>query len=234
MIRKHVIIFLGLLVLQGCTINMHTTDRAIMLEKGRTEWVTGGTGSGGFFDGNLGAGTGFRVGVNDKITLGIRGDINISSASADWAPNVYYGKLNLEQKFSLFPNQIPDRLAFKMIEGYYWNNFTGTAQLNSETGDYELINPKPYVPYLGGELLFTPEDNRPPFTTIVLRASTGFFDYHTALQSGLAVVFDFTKNNFDRHAVILEFGGSLQYILDSRTAWAFHVGLSYSLFSKRR
>ncbi len=216
----------------SCVMNIHSADRAVMLEENEVEliaYTTGDVGGGLGTEFNIGAGLGARLGMSDNFTFGISGDFNFNSTNADWVDNIFYGQVSIDQKISV----VKDIFAIKVKEGIFINNYFGTVKQNAATGLFEFVSREKIIPYISPSLLFSPEGRltKKWQLTIGLNSFIGLREGHTPWTLGGTLLFDYAENK-DKFLTGFELGGGIQTLVNDGGVIYLSLGFFFSKFKK--
>ncbi|NOQ74580.1 MAG: hypothetical protein GQ574_21390 [Crocinitomix sp.] len=220
------------IILSSCMMNVHSADRAVMLDENEAEiltYATGNVGGGLGTEYNFGTGIGGRIGVTDKFTFGTSADFNINSTKPDWVDRVFYGQISLDQKFSL----VKDLFAIKFKEGIFINNYFGTIHKNGSTGLYEFVSQEVVIPYISTSLLISPEGRKTKKwqLTFGLNSFLGLREGHMPWTVGASLLFDYADQK-DKFLTGFELGGGIQTIVVDGSVIYLSLGIFFSKFKK--
>jgi hypothetical protein len=222
------------LIISSCAMNVHSVDRAVMLEKKETETVvySGVNIVGGIAtEYNLGLGLGGRIGITDNFTFGASADINYNSREKQWVDHIFYGQVSIEQKFAL----VQDIFAIKFKEGIFLNNYFGTIKKSEATGQYEFVRREVVIPYLSPSIYISPEGRKENKKWQLTIGFNSIFGLRSGLEPwtvGTSLLFDYSGNK-SKYLTGFELGGGVQrLVLDGEVIY-LSVGLFFSSFKKK-
>jgi len=219
-------------VFSSCVMNVHSADRAVMLEENEAEFMaytTGNFGGGIGTEFNIGGGLGARLGMSDNFTFGTSADFNFNSVNTSLVDNIFYGQVSLDQKFSV----VKDIFAVKIKEGIFINNYFGTVEQNATTGLYEFVSREKIIPFISPSLLFSPEGRltKKWQLTIGLNSIIGLRYGRTPWTIGGTLLFDYAEKK-DKFLTGFELGTGMQTLVNDGEVFYLSLGFFFSKFKK--
>ena len=196
--------------ISSCGMNVHSVDRAVMLEKKETETVVyaGANAIGGIAaEYNIGLGLGGRIGITDNFTFGTSVDFSYNSRQKQWVDHIFYGQVSIEQKVAL----VQDIFSIKFKEGIFLNNYFGTIKKSEVTGQYEFVRKEVVIPYLSPSIYISPEgrkENKKGQLTIGFNSIFGLRGGLEPWTVGTSLLFDYSGNK-SKYLTGFELGGGV-------------------------